>query len=314
MLLKKYLPVVLTAALTLTSCQGIVIGMIERIMVNDKLKNDTTLWARIDTTDFTAILNEDDIFPRPNGVYDRNVLKGSYMVSFMSLIKSKDENLSGREIADFEHACFLSSLVITDSTIEYVTSEYPMIFQKAKWWYEDDNTLVSDTGVFKEISIIDTVEGNLFANVVIDYNKKPAWYSISFDKVKDTDVALLLNTTKNNWRQPATANESDQVIKARLKSLLNYSSNYIRVINQAHINSLHTEKFLLPFKYYNGGMDISDIYENGNFDQVFYDKADAAKAYGILKAAYMQCLKEYPSKENYLVEYADFIDIVNKKI
>lgn len=95
---------------------------------------------------------------------------------------------------------------------------------------------------------------------------------------------------------------------------MTYSANYIRAYSHAQISTLHTEKFILPFKYYNGGVELSEIYNNGNFDKVFYDNDDAYKAYLLLKNAYNKSLNEFPGRENYLIEYADFIDIVNRKI
>lgn len=312
MSVKNYLILALIVACTLSSCQGVVIGLMEGIMMRDKLKRDSGVMViEIDTASYQE---PDYTLNRPNTVYDKKIMEGGYLISYISYRGIPGYEIGGKDVAQIEHEFFISPVMIDEKTIDYATSVSPVKSFNALWKFEDNNTLVADTGVFREMTIIDTTEEGIYANVLLNYNNELSWFNFSLNKISDEEAHLLLDKKINTWRITPSRNESDAEIQSRLKSLMRYSANYIRAYSHAQISTLNTERFILPFKYYNGGVELSEIYNNGNFDKVFYNNDDAYKAYLLLKNAYNKSLNEFPGRENYLIEYADFIDIVNRKI
>lgn len=200
---------------TLSSCQSVVIGFMEGIMMRDKLKRDSgVIVIEIDTASYKE---PNYTLNRPNTVYEKKIMEGGYLISYISYMGIPGYEIGGKDVAQIEHEFLISPVIIDEKTIHYATSVSPVKSFNALWKFEDNNTLVADTGVFREMTIIDTTEEGIYANVLLNYNNELSWFNFSLNKITDADAKALLDKEKNKWRLPAFKHESDAEIKFRLK-------------------------------------------------------------------------------------------------
>ena len=121
------------------------------------------------------------------------------------------------------------------------------------------------------------------------------------------DVAALLDEDKNKWRHKPTKPESESEIRQRLYDMLQYYSSYYEFVAKEAIFFVDA-RVLLPFNYYQHAMGLKPIEEPGYFNEFFYNKEQAEQAWHYLDWAMDRLSNKYPSSDNYVKEYAAFMN------
>ena len=107
---------------------------------------------------------------------------------------------------------------------------------------------------------------------------------------EDTVAKKLLSVEANEWRQKPTHPETDAEIRKRLTGLLNYYSNYLRLVSKESSYFL-IPRIHLPFRYYQHAIGMREEMPAG-FVNLFYDGNDARKAYQVLAEKITQLASE----------------------
>lgn len=127
----------------------------------------------------------------------------------------------------------------------------------------------------------------------------------------ENDAAQLFEPSANEWRRKPTAPETGKEMRKRVASMLNYYSDYFKLIGKEAIY-FSPARVPLPFRYYQHAIglnaDLSPAFRN-----LFYNEADAAKAFAILQQA-MRDANEFPRDDNFVIEYGLFIKQMAGKI
>jgi hypothetical protein len=119
--------------------------------------------------------------------------------------------------------------------------------------------------------------------------------------------ADLFEKENNRWREKPGKPESTAVIKNKLKKILEYYSNYYQLVSKEAIYFTGS-RVALPFRYYQHGTGLMRFNENDAFSKLFYDSTDARNAYRLLADVFSKSKnKEFPSGDNFVVEYAEFM-------
>ena len=125
--------------------------------------------------------------------------------------------------------------------------------------------------------------------------------SLNLFKAKNDEPIFRPELLK--WKKRPLQPESNIQISQRLQSLLNYNYVYTRDIHYSNTPVIDTRKLYLPFKYYDGGIALLELAKSPDFISLFFDEKDAQKAYELLDLSLPKIV--YPSKSNYVLEYAD---------
>jgi hypothetical protein len=121
---------------------------------------------------------------------------------------------------------------------------------------------------------------------------------------------ILLGEKENWWRKKPVASEADSILKTRLKSMLEYYSAYFTLVSEES-SYFSMERVMLPFNYYQHAIGLKSFKKTSPaFLNVFYDEADAQRAYKILESGMIKRakLKDYPSGKDYVIEYAVYME------
>ena len=120
----------------------------------------------------------------------------------------------------------------------------------------------------------------------------------------DTIAKKLLSPGANKWRTRSLTPESESAIQQRLVSLLNYYSDYFKLISQESSYFL-VPRVHLPFRYYQHAIGMKDEMPAG-FISLFYNEDDARKGYQILQTTLLRLANNFEPGENFVVEYGLF--------
>jgi hypothetical protein len=128
------------------------------------------------------------------------------------------------------------------------------------------------------------------------------WHLKKVDE--DTIAIKLFSPEANQWRVKPTSPESDAALRKRLVLLLNYYSDYLKLVSQ------EAEYFLiprvhLPFRYYQHAIGLQEKMTPG-FVNLFYNEEEAKKGVAILQNTLNQLSNEFEWGDNFVLEYAEF--------
>lgn len=74
------------------------------------------------------------------------------------------------------------------------------------------------------------------------------------------------------------------------------------------------KRVILPFEYYQHSIGLSDFDSTSRFANSFYNSQEAEKAYECLQDLVSILSNDFPSKKNYVVEYADHMAAMAEKV
>jgi hypothetical protein len=131
--------------------------------------------------------------------------------------------------------------------------------------------------------------------------------------LKKVDQPRLFTARNNNWRKKPSATESDEQLRSRLSDILDYYSHYYKLVAKESIYFIQT-RVPLPFSYYQHAMGMKSFVENSDFTKLFFDNEQASKAYRLLTATMNSLNNEFPRKENFVEEYAEFMGKMAERI
>jgi hypothetical protein len=115
----------------------------------------------------------------------------------------------------------------------------------------------------------------------------------------------LMAYQANEWRIPPIQKETDQQIRQRVKSMIDYLESYFSLVGYKHLRNFSTQMAKEPIQYYQHGMGLRPESElSPEFVRYFYDKEDALKAYKIIESLFQSM--EFPPSDgkSYSAEYA----------
>ena len=124
-------------------------------------------------------------------------------------------------------------------------------------------------------------------------------------KIDEENGAALFASAANNWRKKPATSESLAAIQKRLASMLNYYSDYFRLIGKESIY-FSPARVPLPFHYYQHAMGMKRQM-NPDFKRLFFNEQDAQQAYGLLEQALMARLNAFTRGDNFVTEYGLFL-------
>ena len=116
----------------------------------------------------------------------------------------------------------------------------------------------------------------------------------------DSEEAKLFSSEANHWRKKPTAPEPDLAIRKRLVNLLNYYSDYFKLVSKESSYFL-VSRVPLPFRYYQHAIGLREM--QPSFTNIFYNEDDAKKAYMILEQTINALANKFDWNENFVVEY-----------
>lgn len=178
----------------------------------------------------------------------------------------------------------------------------------SKWAFEAPNKIKLSGKTANEMIINSISADTLRASYEIMNNQNNTavgsvdgvWVKLqSNDKYNWDDSTLYL------WRHIPEAAETDAGIAQRVKSLLNYNAHTANLAFANDAKNINTDKFRLPFMYYNGSIALKKESQEDEFSKLFFNAPDAHKAYTILHTAYSKVA--YTKTGNFIEEYALFM-------
>jgi hypothetical protein len=134
-----------------------------------------------------------------------------------------------------------------------------------------------------------------------------------FVKVKNELSDNLFSDAANWWRHKPLKSESPVEIKKRLAAMLNYYSVYFKLVDKESTYFIG-KRIILPFEYYQHSMGLSDFDPNSHYANSFYNSQEAEKAYEYLQDLVSVLKNDFPSKKNYVEEYAAQMAAMAEKV
>lgn len=119
-------------------------------------------------------------------------------------------------------------------------------------------------------------------------------------------AANLFTASRNQWRKKPAQPESATQIRKRLSEMLRYYSDYYELVTAESSYFIPT-RVILPFRFYQHAMGMQPIEVSNAFENLFYDRQQADEAYHILSATMERLEDDFPSRDNYIKEYAAFM-------
>ncbi|MGX5817595.1 hypothetical protein ACWKWU_05335 [Chitinophaga lutea] len=133
-------------------------------------------------------------------------------------------------------------------------------------------------------------------------------------RITDKGADTLFTAPGNTWRSRPAAAENEAQLKQRLRSMLAYYSVYFRIVS-IEASYFSPKKVHLPLTYYQHGVGMIDFDPGAAFARYFYDEVQALQAYNVLSGAFDALeSEEYPSGDNFVIEYSMFLMQLAKAI
>jgi hypothetical protein len=249
--------------------------------------------------------------------FDNDYLKGNWVVIAVSLankdltqiepvtissIKEQNEALS---IYSFDEK---GSFSIDTSGLQEIKGKYTLL--------DTVLTLKSDDNTIKKFFRATQVTDSTMAIIVDKSNESSEKLVYEFVKVKNiTNEATKTNFDISNvkWKTPLAATADEAAIKDRLKTMLNYYSNYFSTLVKSGCRVFSEKKVFLPVKLYGGGLGLKGIEGVPDFITIMGSVANAAKAKDMLSKCFDSPFT-YPDRDNFMQEYAEVLAHLEKQI
>jgi hypothetical protein len=131
----------------------------------------------------------------------------------------------------------------------------------------------------------------------------------------EEDTAIDAFSLENNrWEIPAKHREPDAEILARVKSHLHCQLLYIQKAIDKGEESLSTTEFVSPLTFYGNGIALSpEAQVPGDWTRLFYDSADASRAYTALKNGFRSSI-QVPDTKNTFLLYKSLLEQLYTKV
>jgi hypothetical protein len=176
----------------------------------------------------------------------------------------------------------------------------------------------------KEIYIDDGGEGfDDFKTEFFDF-KENTLRTVQYIREKDESFKLVWHLKKvsgsslfkentNTWRRKPGKPETDEEIKTRLSAMLKYYADYYELVSKESSYFIPS-RIVMPFQFYQHAMGLTPFNDKTPFGKLFYDSTQANTAYLYLDHTFDKLKSEFPSKENFVDEYAIFMGMMGEEI
>lgn len=131
--------------------------------------------------------------------------------------------------------------------------------------------------------------------------------------MKKTDGTSLFRESNNSWRKKPAKPETEEEMKTRLAEILKYYSDYYKLVSKESSYFIPS-RIVLPLQFYQHAMGLKEFDYQSPFGQLFYDSTQAVQAYQYLDHTFDKLNDEFPSRENFVDEYAVFMEMMSKAI
>lgn len=229
-------------------------------------------------------------------LYPQHILKNDVQREIYANVQDSIVNLLGLKLVSFNSS---GEFIQTDS-----------LFGKHGSWKIADTGNLEISGGGKGLepfkgAIVGVVNDTILIEEMVSINNETIKLIWHLKKIGAANEGASLFKEQNNiWRQRPSKKETDREIKERLVAMLKYYSLYFKIVSKESIY-FSPARVLLPFTYYQHGVGLTKY--NNDFAECFFDPADADKGYQVIKEAF-EIAKggEYPSGNNYVIEYSDY--------
>jgi len=132
-------------------------------------------------------------------------------------------------------------------------------------------------------------------------------------KITGGAASGLFEESENAWRKRPDQPESEKQMRQRLAEMLRYYSDYFKLVTKES-SFFVTTRIILPFKFYQHAMGMKTFDEQNYFVQLFFNRQQAEQAWQYLKRCLTKLRNDFPSKENYVEEYAGFMEKMSEDL
>ncbi|MEI9912200.1 MAG: hypothetical protein WDO71_22650 [Bacteroidota bacterium] len=132
-------------------------------------------------------------------------------------------------------------------------------------------------------------------------------------KITGGNAADLFSAESNEWRKRPDQPELEVQIKQRLSSMLQYYSDYFTLVTKESSFFVPT-RIILPLRFYQHAIGMKDFDEESFFSKLFFNKQQAKDAHHYLTVIIRRLRDDYPTRDNYVKEYAAFMENMAERI
>ncbi len=190
------------------------------------------------------------------------------------------------------------------------------VYSKGRWELTDDMKIRIHQGgegfAPFEAGLVSYKDSVLKIEEVIRYKNYKFPIVWNLKRMGKGEVAALFAASANNWRQIPKQPETEAQLVQRVKAMLNYYSSYYHMVAReaSYFIPLRTP---LPFRFYQHAIGLQSLDSRKDFQQLFYDSTQAARAHYLVEAAINR--SRFPgTSQNYVHEYAAYMEILAKEI
>lgn len=140
-----------------------------------------------------------------------------------------------------------------------------------------------------------------------DETMKLVWH------LKKIDGGALFKEASNRWRKKPQQPESVEQIKTRLSDMLGFYADYYKLVSKESSYFIPT-RVVVPLNFYQHAIGIKPFENSSPFTGFFYDSTQAMKAYKYLSAAMTATAEDFPSENNFVDEYAIYMEMLSKAV
>ena len=237
------------------------------------------------------------------------ILPGNWLIVFPDhQLKSQEERKAYGKYQDSIVGLYGLKLLSIKENGEFVEID-SLLKVPARWTAGKDGQLVVQEGgkgfnpfkiSFKEFSN-DTLRMVQYLSLD-DEQIKLVWHLKKISA--DSQAAKLFFSEANHWRKKPTAPEPESAIRKRLVALLNYYSDYFKLVSDESSYFL-VSRVPLPFRYYQHAIGLREM--PPAFVNLFHNEEDAKKAHAILGQTINALANRFEWDENFVVEYGLFL-------
>lgn len=132
-------------------------------------------------------------------------------------------------------------------------------------------------------------------------------------RIDRSETQQLFDADNTWWRQKPAAAENEESLRKRVKAMLSFGSNYFNEVGKSATYFV-PKRLPLPFRYYQSGIALLSFNDTLPFNNYFHNLQDARQAHHLLRTGMDAIKAQYPSDENFVLEYAKFYKLLNSAL
>jgi hypothetical protein len=183
--------------------------------------------------------------------------------------------------------------------------------QEGKWTLSPGNTIMVDKGGKGFENYSAEVKGykgeTLLLSEIVHANGENLQLIWKLKKISGDASDDLFSKKTNQWRQRPQQPESEKQMKHRLADMLQYYSDYYKLVAK-EARYFIPKRVFLPLNFYQHGIGLRSFDEESIFVTLFYNEEQAKQAHQYLGETIQKLKGTYPSDQgSFVVEYSMFL-------